>query len=144
MNTTPARRISQQFSWETGGFYGGTKTSFVGQVLYKPWAHLQVTYNYQRDHVDVPFDKGTFSTRLDGVSLFVAAGRNLYSNALLQYDNVSRQFQSNIRVRWIHRPGSDLFLVFNTSRRLLDPLEPRAVTDDQQAGVLKLTYLVRF
>ena len=144
VNTTPARRLSQQFSWETGGFYGGTKTSFVGQVLYKPWAHLQITYNYQRDRVDVPFENGQFSTRLDGISLFFAAGRNLYSNALVQYDNVSRQFQSNIRVRWIHRPGSDLFLVFNTARRLLDSFEPRTVTDDQKAGVMKLTYLIRF
>jgi len=144
VNTTPARRLSQQFSWETGGFYGGTKTSFVGQVLYKPWAHLQVTYNYQRDRIDIPFENGRFSTRLDGITLFAAVGRNLYSNTLIQYDSVSRQLQSNVRIRWIHRPGSDLFLVFNTARKLLEPFEPRAVTDDSRAGVMKITYLVRF
>jgi hypothetical protein len=144
VNTTPARKLSQQFSWEPGGFYGGTKSSFVGRILYKIKPQLQITYNFQRDHIEVPFANGTFSTRLDGVSLFIAAGRHFYSNSLIQYDNVSRQVQANIRVRWIHRPGSDLYLVYNTAHKLLDPLEPRRVTDDTKAGVIKLTYLIGF
>ncbi|MCC7417557.1 MAG: carbohydrate binding family 9 domain-containing protein [Acidobacteria bacterium] len=144
VNTSDARRISEQFSWETGGFYGGTKTSYTGLVNLKIKPQLQVSYNFQRDAISLPVAGGLFATQLHGVNLFVAANRNLYSNSLLQYDNVSRRFQANIRIRWIHRPGSDLFLVFNTSRRFAPPGEPREADDDQRAGILKLTYLIGF
>ena len=143
-NANPGRRLSEQFSRESGGFYSGDKTTYIGQILYKYRPQLQVTYNFQRDNLRLPVPKGDFSTQLHGISLFVAAGRNLYSNSLIQYDNVSRRFQANIRLRWIHRPGSDLYLVYNTSHRFLNQFDPHSVNDDQRAGVMKITYLIGF
>jgi hypothetical protein len=144
VNTSAARRLSEQFSWDSGGFYGGHKTTYIGVVAYKFRPQVQVTYNFERDNLQLPVPNGNFSTELHGINLFVAAGRNLYSNSLIQYDNVSRQFQTNIRLRWIHRPGSDLYLVYNTTHTFMDVLDSRAVPADQRAAVLKLTYLVGF
>jgi hypothetical protein len=143
-NTSSARRISEQFSVEAGNFYSGTKTTYIGSVTVKVKPQFQVTYNAERDDVNLPVAGGAFTTQLHSVNLFVAANRNLFSNSLLQYDNVSHQFQANIRVRWIHHAGSDLFLVYNTSHRLGTSFDPRDVIDDQRAGIVKLTYLIRF
>ena len=70
-----------------------------------------------------------------------------FARALLQYDTFSRDLQANVRVNWIHTPGSDLFVVFNTAYHLADGMEvlfdPRRdfVLNDR-VGVVKLTYLV--
>jgi hypothetical protein len=54
---------------------------------------------------------------------------------------------ANIRIDWIHTPGSDLFLVFNTSYHvagddedLFDPRRELLLND--RVGVVKLTYLI--
>jgi hypothetical protein len=140
--SSEARRISQRIGWEHGGFYGGTKTSYEGRLGLKVRPQLQLSYNFQVDRLRLPVAGGDFTTQLHGVDLFVAANRNLYANSLFQYDNVSRRFQANIRVRWIHRPGSDLFLVYNTSHRFVNFPDVRTTSDDQKAGVVKLTYLI--
>ena len=144
VNTSAARRLSEQFSWEPGGFYGGDKTTYIGEILYKYRPQLQITYKFEHDKLRLPIPNGDFSTDAHSIGLFVATGRNLYSNSLIQYDNVSRQFSANIRIRWIYKPGSDLYFVYNTSHKFLDRFEPRSVADDQSAGVMKLTYQIGF
>ena len=44
-----------------------------------------------------------------------AVSRKLFAGALVQCDNLSKELQANIRVDWIHTPGSDLFLVLDTN-----------------------------
>ena len=67
-----------------------------------------------------------------------------FANALVQWDDVSKVLQANIRVDWIHTPGSDLFLVIDTgylTGDLLDPRDPRWL---RRTGVVKVTYLKAF
>ena len=74
-----------------------------------------------------------------------ATSRKLFANALIQYDNFSGDLQANIRVDWIHTPGSDLFFVFNTSSNFTgeqDQFDPRSATLNDRIGVGKITYLV--
>ena len=62
-------------------------------------------------------------------------------HALLQWDDVSNEFQANVRLDWIHTPGSDLFLVLDTgylTGALDDPRDTRWL---RRTGVVKLTYL---
>jgi hypothetical protein len=60
---------------------------------------------------------------------------------LVQWDDVSSTLQANIRVDWIHTPGSDLFLVIDTGYRTGDLLDPLAQRWLRRTGVVKLTYL---
>ena len=61
----------------------------------------------------------------------------MFVNALLQYNTDNRQWSSNIRFNLIHRPLSDLFLVYNERR------DERTNTTDR-AFVAKMTYLMAF
>jgi len=65
-------------------------------------------------------------------------------NALVQWDDVSKSLQANIRIDWIHTPGSDLFVVFNTGYQTGVLLDPRDTRWLQRTGVVKLTYLKAF
>jgi hypothetical protein len=62
----------------------------------------------------------------------------------VQWDDVSKTLQANIRIDWIHTPGSDLFLVFDTGYLTQDLLDPRESRWLRRTGVVKLTYLMAF
>ena len=79
------------------------------------------------------------------LKLEAATSKKLFATALIQYDNFSNNIQANIRIDWIHTPGSDLFLVFNTNYNYTGDdgkFDPRNGLLNDRAGVAKLTYLV--
>ena len=58
----------------------------------------------------------------------------------MQWDNLSKELQANIRVDWIHTPGSDLFPVFDTGYITDDTLHPRLDPWTRRTAVAKLTW----
>jgi hypothetical protein len=64
----------------------------------------------------------------------------LAAHVYAQYNSLDRRFVGNLRLRFIHRPGSDLYLVFNEERG--EPGDPRALLG--RGAAMKLSYLVRF
>jgi len=64
----------------------------------------------------------------------------LFASALVQHNSLDRKLVTNLRLGFIHRPGSDLFVVFNEDRG--DGATLRRVANRGLA--VKLTYLARF
>jgi hypothetical protein len=58
---------------------------------------------------------------------------------LIQYNSLVDRASANIRVNFIHRPGSDLFIVFNEER----DTGTSAWRVQNRTSVVKLTYLAR-
>ena len=106
-----------------------------GAVEVKPNHHLSLTFNMQRDHVDLPV--GRFTANLLGTRVRYALNPRTFLAGFFQYNSTTRQVSSNIRFNLIHRPLSDLFVVYNDLR---DP-SGRLL---QRALILKLTNLVDF
>jgi hypothetical protein len=91
-----------------------------------------------RNRVDIP--SGDFTADLLSVRVGYAFSTRLTTNLLVQHNSLDELFSANFRLNFIHRPGSDLFLVFTEERgedgdlwRLSD-----------RGMVVKLTYLRRF
>ena len=139
-----SRRLQGAASLRKGGFFDGHRTSYAANALYKFSEYLSVGANVSHDVFRFPDRAENVSTTLLGFNVGVAANRDLFSSALIQYDTVSRNLQANIRVNWIHTPGSDLFVVFNTAHRFFDGPRPFDAPPDARAGVVKLTYLLAF
>ncbi len=145
--TDSSRRLFFQGGASTGGFFGGNRTDLNGSVGFRQSRHLNVEVGVDHSIIDLPIANGEFTATTISTSLLGGLNRKLFAKALIQYDNFSRDIQANIRVDWIHTPGSDLFLVFNTSYHLsgdneilFDPRRDLLLND--RVGVLKLTYLV--
>ena len=62
----------------------------------------------------------------------------------LAADSVPRELQANVRVDWIHTPGSDLFPVLDTGYITDDTLDPRFDPWTRRTAVAKLTWLTAF
>ena len=82
---------------------------------------------------------GELTTNITSLRFGYAFSTKLTTNALLQYNSLENTFSANLRLNFIHRPGSDLFVVL-TERRGVD----NELWDLSNRGfVVKLTYLAR-
>jgi len=147
VRTDQGRNLFATLGFELGQFFHGDRTDVNLTLGFRQSKYLTIeaTTNYSR--VDLPIDNGRFNATSATLNILASASRKLFGTALIQYDSFSRNVTSNIRVDWIHTPGSDLFLIFNTSlhapedhENIFDP--NRALIMNNMVGVAKLTYLI--
>ena len=143
-NTNDSRVFSARGGFSAGGFWGGDRTELSIGGMWKTGPHLTIGGDYTWNDVSLPAEDGDFSTRIVGVTLLGAVSRSLFANALVQYDDVSNVARANVRIDWIHTPGSDLFVVFDTGYLTGDLFDPRTERWQRRTGVVKLTYLKAF
>jgi hypothetical protein len=87
--------------------------------------------------VDNP--NGELTTNITSFRFGYAFSTKLFTNALVQYNSLDNAFSANLRLDFIHRPGSDLFIVLTEGRGVDDDLWK--LTD--RGFTVKLTYLLR-
>ena len=87
---------------------------------------------------DIEASSGAFVSTLVTSRANYNFNTRMFVNALLQYNTDARQWSSNMRFNLIHRPLSDIFLVYN------DRHDERSGNLIDRALVAKMTYLVAF
>ncbi len=139
--TNESRTWSGSANLSIGDFFNGTRNQYAGRLTWKTGPHLTLAGTVSRNDISLPVPNGDFSTTILGLNIGAAASRKLFANGLIQWDNESKTLQGNIRIDWIHTPGSDLFLVLDTGYRTGDILEPPDTRWVRRTGVVKVTYL---
>jgi hypothetical protein len=133
-----ARRIYLVAEAGYQGFWTGTRTDVAGSVTVRPYPGINITGDWQRSMVDLA--EGSFSTDLFRFRGNLDLTPNISFTSIVQYDNLSELVGFYQRMRWIIRPGADLFLVYSMNwlndEERLRPLET--------SGGIKLTYTFRF
>ncbi len=117
-----------------GGFWDGHRWGLGGEVAFNS-PHIGLAIGYDHNDVDVP--GGTFTTDLVQGRIRLALNTKLFGAALIQYNSQTGAFSANLRADFIHRPGSDLFIVFNERR----DIEAGRWQPLNRAFIVKLTYL---
>lgn len=145
--TDSSRRIFGRASVSFGEFFNGNRTGFNSGIGFRQSQHLTIEGGINHSIIDLPITNGEFDATTASISILGAFSRELFTRTLIQYDNFSRNLQANIRVDWIHTPGSDLFLVYNTSYHLTGNNETvfdprRDLILNNQVAIVKLTYLI--
>lgn len=108
-----SRRFSYSIRGGGGEYYGG---SFAGLTLgarLRPNKRLSAGLTYNVNRVDLPIENGSFSTHVVRGRVSYTFTPNLFIKAFLQWNAFENRIVSNILLNLIHRPGSDLYLVFN-------------------------------
>ena len=118
-------------------FFDGHIRTITNDVTASPTANIALTVGFTSNKVDVP--AGAFTANLTRLRLGYAFSTKLVANALVQYNELDDELSISLRVNFIHRPGSDLFIVINEERG-----SPTSIWDvNTRAAVVKLTYLAR-
>ncbi len=134
LSSDQSRLLSGVFTVTTGEFFDGDKDSYaVTGRFRKPQFQAEVSWK----HDNVRLASGDFETDLVSTRLNYSFNTNMFLNALIQYNRDLKEINTNIRYNFIHKPLSDLFLVYNERRSSTGEVVERAL-------IAKLTYVFSF
>ena len=104
--------VSARIMWRE--FYSGKLINWSGGFGFVPNQHISIKVKYDRNEIDLP--QGRLNTDLIEFRLNIAFTTHLFLNTLIQYNSETNDLSTNLRLNFIHTPGSDLFVVYNENR----------------------------
>ena len=138
-NTSPGKKLFQRVTYQPNQFYGGTRRSLSYGVGARATSQLSAELNYNRNDVKMPW--GNFLVNLTSLRVDYTFSPRMTIRSLTQYNTGTHEISNNIRFNLIHRPGSDLFIVYNDLRQTGLPADVFAQKDRQL--VVKMNYLIQ-
>ncbi len=138
-NTSPGKKFFQRVTWQPDEFYGGTRRAISYAVGARATSRLSSELQYSRNDVKMPW--GDFLVNLTTLRVDYTFSPRMTIRSLTQYNTGTNEISNNIRFNLIHRPGSDLFVVYNDLRQTGLPADVFGQKDRQL--VVKLNYLIQ-
>ena len=140
LETDHSRKVSASALITGGGFWSGSQKSTKVGVLFRPSYHLTFDTAIQRNDIHLPFPMHDFVVNLVTSRIGYAFNTRTFLDTLVQYNTDLKQFSANVRFDLIHRPLSDLFVVYN-EQRLTDQLTP---VNTGRGLIVKYTHMLAF
>jgi hypothetical protein len=138
LETNHSRKVSGSALVTVGGFWNGTQKSAKAGIVVRPSYRVTVDLALQRNDVDLPLPMHAFVTNLVTSRVGYAFNTRTFVDTLLQYNTDLKQFSTNVRFDLIHRPLSDLFIVYNEQQ-----LTDRDITSGRGL-IIKYTHMLAF
>lgn len=112
-----------------GEYYNGRLASVGAESFIKISRNFNMELQISRNRFDLPVPGGKFATMIAGGRFIYSFTPNLYAKAFLQWNDAEDLFKSNILVRWIYRPGANIYFIYNETRNLVGgvPVEDRTI-----------------
>jgi hypothetical protein len=139
IETDHSRAISVSAAITNGGFYDGDQNSQRIALSIRPSYRLLVDLALQRNDITLRTPVAAFVTNLVQARTAYSFSTNMFLDSLLQYNTDVKQFNANVRFNFIHRPLSDLFVVYNEQQ-----FTERPEVAPGRAVILKYTHMVAF
>ncbi|MGC3980445.1 MAG: DUF5916 domain-containing protein [Steroidobacteraceae bacterium] len=111
LQTAVDRKLSGSLDIGAGGFYDGQQQHLGSSLTWLPSPHFSGGLSY--DQTNIKLHESRFTTRIYSVNATVAFNSAWAWFNLVQFDNVSRQLGLNSRLRWIPKPGAQVYVVVN-------------------------------
>jgi hypothetical protein len=136
MNTNASAPLSFNLRYSVGDFYDGYRRGYNIGATVRTSERFNFSGSIGINDIELP--QGAFTTTLFTGRVNYFYNTKVFVNALVQYNNDARQWSSNVRLNIIHRPLSDIFLVYNERR------DSRTGNMIDRAIVAKMTYMLAF
>jgi hypothetical protein len=140
LETDHSRLISGSTVVTLGGFWNGTQRTVKAGVIVRPTYHLTFDVAMQRNDIRLPPPMHDFVTNLVSSRVGFAFNTRMFLDTLVQYNTDLKQFSANVRFDLIHRPLSDLFVVYN-EQQLTSPPSP---VNPGRGLIVKYTHMLAF
>ena len=139
----PSRRFFYQLRYGPQTFYDGNRTDLSVTAGLRVTDQLATSASMSRNDVELP--NGAFKADIASLQIDYAFSPTISLRSLTQYNSLSEQWSTSARLRYIFRPGSDIYVVYDEVRRdtpiALDPFVEEF--RDRQL-LLKVTYLFSY
>ena len=138
-NTNASRPVSLNLNATTGGLWSGTQNSVNTTLTMRPSYRLRISTGVQHTSAKLDRPQQEFTATVWTGRANYSFSTKMFLDALTQYDQATKLFNANVRFNLIHRPLSDLFIVFN-EQRFTTPDAPSA----GRSVVVKFTQMMAF
>lgn len=119
-----SRTLSGTATINWGGLWNGTQRSVSATATVQPNAQWRMTVGLQRTSGTLQLPGQSFVSSIVTMRTNYSFTTNMFLDALVQYNRDRRQINTNIRFNFIHRPLSDLYVVYNEQRFTTDGAPP--------------------
>lgn len=131
--TTRSRPFSLLLHGNYGTFWNGDRRRARVGGRWRANARLAASAEYDRNEITLP--TGRFTEGLAAIRVDTSLSTRMFLNAFVQYNGRERAWLTNIRFNFIHRPLSDLYVVWN---------DARGAAIDHRALIVKYSHSVGF
>jgi hypothetical protein len=134
-NTDESAPLSINSRITIGGFYSGHRKGATGTINARLGTTLAAGLRFGYDDVDLR--EGSFETAVISLRVAYSFTPRIYLQSLIQYNNQTDNFSSNVRFGWLNTAGTGLFLVYND----VELVQPRGTRLEpvNRAFILKFT-----
>ena len=110
-HTDSRKWISATFDWDYGGFLSGHQNSTAPGITVRRGRTMSLSARWLRNDIELP--EGSFVTNLGNLRATYNFSPLVSVQALLQYDDRTRRWSSNVRFNWLGTAGTGLYIVYN-------------------------------
>ncbi|MDP2956056.1 MAG: DUF5916 domain-containing protein [Longimicrobiales bacterium] len=111
MRTSAGRSLWANLRISSGDFYNGDRTSVSLSGQLRVDYRLSFDFSAERNELSMPGAED-FGANVYGGRATFAASTRFFTSAFVQYNALTEEVVTNVRVNYIHAPLSDLFLVY--------------------------------
>ena len=139
LNSDPSRKVALTLDLAKGGLWNGKQTNITPVIKLRPNYRFFIQAGLSRTKVDLDPINAHYIQSLLTVRTNYSFSKNMFLDALVQYDSDQKLRNTNIRFNFIHRPLSDLYVVFNEQK-----FETPEALAAGRSLVVKFTRMVSF
>lgn len=110
-NTDRRKWISVSGSYNVGGFLSGTQNSWAPQLNIRKGAAFTSSIRWTISDIHLP--QGDFQTNLGSFRFAYNFSPMVNAQALIQYNDVTRRWSTNLRFNWQRDAATGLYVVYN-------------------------------
>ena len=103
--------ISGSINWQVGGFLSGNQASYAPALTIRHGGTFTSSLRWTRNDIDLP--QGAFVTNLASLRLTYNFTTLINAQSLIQYNDRTRRWSTNLRFNWQQTAATGLYLVYN-------------------------------
>ena len=140
-SSNPSRRLFSSVSYGPQTFYDGDRTDASVRVGLRVTDQLATSASFSRSDVKLP--AGDFVADIGSLQVDYAFSPRMSLRSITQYNSAADQWSTSARFRYIYRPGSDIYIVYDEVRRDdAIQLSPFLEQFRDRRLIVKMTYLL--
>lgn len=114
--TNEGAPFSFRFYFTGGGFFGGDRIRLGPSVRLRLGDSLNAEMALDRNNIDLP--GGSFVANLVRARVSYSFTPRIFTQGLLQYNDSADIWSTNVRLGWLQKANTGLFIVYNDTRGL--------------------------
>ena len=116
--TDRSKNIAFRAEANFGQFYNGRLLRINTSGFFKLSKNLNLEFVFDQNQFDLPVEGGKFTTNIAASRIIYSFTPNLFAKAYIQWNDSEDLFIGNFLIRWIYKPGANIYFIYNECRKL--------------------------